>query len=183
MLQLVRTQTAKERKAARSPRALQRRQEIVEAWERAIGESRVNSSSSSLEASGSTCIGVQRLLLAILRPETEAHVQALIKVAAEYAVPLYPVSTGRNWGYGSAAPITDDCALVDLSMMRAIVEVDADLGTVRVQPGVTQQQLYDYLAKNDLPFIVPVTGAGPSRHLPLAGDADPLRVPPDQRRL
>ena len=33
---------------------------------------------------------------------------------------------------------------------------------VTVQPGVTQGALREYLDRHDLPFLVPVTGAGPT---------------------
>jgi 4-cresol dehydrogenase (hydroxylating) len=40
---------------------------------------------------------------------------------------------------------------------------------VTVEPGVTQQILYDYLERNRLAFLVPATGAGP--HCSLVGNA------------
>ncbi len=40
--------------------------------------------------------------------------------------------------------------------------MDAHSGLVTIEPGVTQQKLSDYLEANALPFLVPVTGAGPT---------------------
>ena len=37
-----------------------------------------------------------------------AEVQAIVRAANNYHVPLYPISTGNNWGYGSAQPARDD---------------------------------------------------------------------------
>jgi 4-cresol dehydrogenase (hydroxylating) flavoprotein subunit len=48
-----------------------------------------------------------------------------------------------------------------LSQLDRIVAVDADLGLVTVEPGVTQQKLAEFLDEHQLPFLVPVTGAGP----------------------
>ena len=45
--------------------------------------------------------------------------------------------------------------------MNRIIELDEELGTLTVEPGVTQEQLARYLDEHDLPFLVPVTGGGP----------------------
>lgn len=108
------------------------------------------------------CIGTRRRIPAVLLANSEEDAAAVVHVASKYGVALYPISTGRNWGYGSANPVTDDCVVLDLSGMDQIVDLDTELGTVTVQPGVTQQNLRDYLDTHDLPFLVPVTGAGPN---------------------
>jgi 4-cresol dehydrogenase (hydroxylating) flavoprotein subunit len=36
------------------------------------------------------------------------------------------------------------------------------LGLITIQPGVTQQQLYEFLVEHKWPYMVPVTGAGPN---------------------
>ncbi|HJP34531.1 MAG TPA: FAD-binding protein, partial [Gammaproteobacteria bacterium] len=48
---------------------------------------------------------------------------------------LYPISRGKNWGYGDACPTTDGAAIVDLSRMNQIVEVNTDLAYCVVEPG------------------------------------------------
>ncbi|EIN6486198.1 FAD-binding protein [Campylobacter coli] len=32
------------------------------------------------------------------------EVQAIVKIANEFKIPLFPISTGKNLGYGSCAP-------------------------------------------------------------------------------
>ena len=108
------------------------------------------------------CIGVSRGVPAAVLPRTEAEVSTVVAVARARKLPLYPISTGHNWGYGSATPATDGCVIVDLSGMNRILQVDPLLGLVTLEPGVTQQQLRDYLDERGLPFLVPVTGAGPT---------------------
>jgi len=73
--------------------------------------------------------------LAALLPSCEADVVAIVSTAARFGIPLYPISTGKNWGYGSANPAVDDCVLVDLSRMDRIVEIDAELGLATIEPG------------------------------------------------
>jgi FAD/FMN-containing dehydrogenase len=108
------------------------------------------------------CIGVDREIPVVLRPRSEKEVTDIVGISARFQIPLYPVSTGKNWGYGSATPAADRCVVVDLSNMNEILALDPDLGLLTVQPGVTQGQLRDYLDDHDLPFMVPVTGAGPA---------------------
>ena len=82
--------------------------------------------------------------------------------AAQAGTPIYPVSTGRNWGYGSGLPVTDDCVVLDLSGLTTVSGFDPELGVISVEPGVTQRMLADYLRERNAPFLVPVTGAGPT---------------------
>ena len=72
------------------------------------------------------------------------------------------MSTGRNWGYGSGLPVTDDCVVLDLSGLTTVSGFDPELGVISVEPGVTQRMLADYLRERNAPFLVPVTGAGPT---------------------
>ena len=75
---------------------------------------------------------------------------------------IHPISSGRHWGYGTSQPPTtnDKTVLLDLSALKKIA-FDEELGLVTLQPGVTQQQLSDYLIKLGDNYMVPVTGAGP----------------------
>ena len=136
--------------------------DAIKKWRQIVGETQVvcggdfGSESQSCETASS------RRVVARLRPGSQAEIAAIVKVACEYRIPLYPVSTGFNWGYGANLPVTDDCAILDLSRLNRIVDFDAELGTVTLEPGVTQIQLYNYVSERKLPFLVPVTGAGPN---------------------
>jgi 4-cresol dehydrogenase (hydroxylating) flavoprotein subunit len=99
-----------------------------------------------------------------VHPASVKEVQHMAHLARELGVPLYPVSRGHNWGYGTANPVTDGCVLVCLSRMQGI-DIDADVGLATVEPGVTQGILASYLDWHGLPFLVPTTGAGPQASL------------------
>ena len=73
------------------------------------------------------------------------------------------MSTGRNWGYGDGSPVTNGCVVVDLSRMNRIVEFKdlSTYGVATIEPGVTQQGLYDFLTENGLPYMTPTHGGGP----------------------
>ena len=94
-------------------------------------------------------------------PASVEEVQAILKVANKYGLPLWPVSTGKNMGYGMATPASSGQMILDLKRMNTIIEVDPDLGTALVEPGVTYQDLRDYLDANNLPFWLDVPTVGP----------------------
>ncbi|MGO4615841.1 FAD-binding oxidoreductase [Nocardia sp. 2YAB30] len=83
--------------------------------------------------------------------EVRQHVMA----ARRTGIPVYPLSTGRNWGMGSRSPVVDGCTILDLSTMTTIRTLDLDLGYAVVEPGVTQRQLADLL--EDTPWMLNVT--------------------------
>lgn len=107
----------------------------------------------------------QRRIPAALRPSQAASIQAIVRIAAQHRISLHPISTGRNWGYGSACPASDQCVVLDLSLLNRIIALDAELGTATIEPGVTQGQLREHLDGLGLDFMVPTTGAGPSASL------------------
>jgi 4-cresol dehydrogenase (hydroxylating) len=131
-------------------------------WRKALGPDQVLTHASRLTPYRQNTIATGRRILAALRPEDTEQVVAAVRIAADYKLPLYPVSTGHNWGYGSASPVLDDCVIVDLSRMTRIDASAIELGIVTVEPGVTQSMLRHFLDEQALPFLVPVHGGGPT---------------------
>ncbi len=97
----------------------------------------------------------------ILRPANREQVSGIMRVANRYGVPVYPVSSGRNWGYGSRVPVVSGCALVDLGRIREIVDFNERLGFVTVQPGVTQRDLHHFLTSRKSKLWMDATGSSP----------------------
>ena len=126
-----------------------------------VGAERVMGQADAERVYGVNEIGIERFIPGAVRPQTGDQVIGLLALAREFDVPLYPISTGNNWGYGGANPVTDGCVIADLSGMNRIVEMDAEMGLVTLEPGVTQRQLREYLDARGLPFLCPVSGAGP----------------------
>jgi len=94
-------------------------------------------------------------------PASVEEVQAIVKIANRYRQPIWPVSTGKNMGYGMTAPATPGQIVLDLKRMNRILEIDPELGTALVEPGVTYQQLKDYLVENNIPLWIDVPTVGP----------------------
>ena len=130
-------------------------------WRACLGEQRVVTGAAAQNTYGICTTGIKREIPAALRPTSAQDIRSIFHVARRYGIPLYPISTGHNWGYGTALPAVDGCVVLDLSGLNRIVDMDPVLGLVTVEPGVTQQDLFDHLERERLPFLVPTTGAGP----------------------
>ncbi|WP_126173142.1 FAD-binding oxidoreductase [Altericroceibacterium xinjiangense] len=92
-----------------------------------------------------------------IAPESVEQVQAAIKIANQYKIPLWPISRGKNLGYGGSAPVLSGTVVMDLSRMKKI-EFDPETGTAVVEPGVSFYDLYDYLKANNLPYWISTPG-------------------------
>jgi 4-cresol dehydrogenase (hydroxylating) len=136
--------------------------EALRAWRDALGGDAVISGGAVPSRYRECTSGAVRSVPAVLSPVSTADVVRIVRIAGEFGVPLHPISTGHNWGYGTALAVADHSVVVDLSRMRAIRDLDEELGVVTVEPGVTQGTLSEFLRDRDAPFLVPVTGAGPT---------------------
>ncbi|MCL2345342.1 MAG: FAD-binding oxidoreductase [Desulfobulbus sp.] len=99
----------------------------------------------------------------VLYPASAAEVAAIVRRHRSPRRPLYPVSQGLNWGYGSRSPVTADNTLIDLSRMNRILnadEISLDKPIAVIEPGVTQAQLSAFLAERCPELTFNVTGAG-----------------------
>lgn len=134
----------------------------IDAWTSLLGADCVLQGEEVLRAYGAETGGQQRQVPVALRLADAALLPALMQIAHLHGVAVYPISTGRNWGYGSALPARDNCVIIDLSGLQKICHFDAELGVVTVEPGVTQGMLASFLDSGQHPFLVPVTGAGPT---------------------
>ena len=94
---------------------------------------------------------------AAIVPASVEEVQAVVRIANRHKLPLWPISRGKNFGYGGAAPVLRGSVVLDLSRMKRI-EVDAENGTVLVEPGVGFFDLYDHLQARKIPLWLSVPG-------------------------
>lgn len=136
--------------------------DAIKEWQALLGQSSVLLGDAVMQAYGAEVSGVQRDIPVALRIADAAFLPAVMRIAHQHRVPVYPISTGQNWGYGTAMPARDGSVLVDLGGLRKIVHFDAEMGVVTVEPGVTQGMLAEFLDAGEHPFLVPVTGAGPT---------------------
>jgi len=121
----------------------------------------VHNDAATLQRHARSTVAHSTLPLAVVCPGSREDVIALVALARTHRIALYPVSTGKNWGYGDACAVTDGQVVLELSRMNRIVLVDPELAYAVIEPGVTQQQLADYLRTHHGALQVNCTGAGP----------------------
>src|SRR5262249_44280972 len=82
---------------------------------------------------------------AAVAPASTEQVQAIVRAANQYSVPLWPVSCGKNFAYGGASPRMAGTVVLDLKRMNRILEVSEGDGYALVEPGVSYFDLYDHI--------------------------------------
>jgi FAD/FMN-containing dehydrogenase len=82
-------------------------------------------------------------------PESVEQVQEIVRIANQFRIPLWPVSTGRNLGYGGAAPRMSGTLVLDLKRINKVLEVNDTLAYAIVEPGVSYFDFYRYLRTNN----------------------------------
>jgi len=92
---------------------------------------------------------------AAIAPETVEEVREIVRIANRHGTPLWPISRGKNFGYGGSAPVLPGSVVLDLSRMKKI-EIDERNGTVVVEPGVSFFDLDDFIQSKGLPLILSV---------------------------
>lgn len=130
-------------------------------WTSLLGPENVLTDTGALGAAETGTFHTGHRVPAIVRPGNRPEVQECLRIASRFGVPVYPVSGGKNWGYGSRMPSADQCVLLDLGRMNRIVDFSEELGYVTVEPGVTQAQLQAFLAERGSRLWMDSTGASP----------------------
>lgn len=129
-------------------------------WSVQFGARMIRTDEATIRRYTANVSGLDRSIIAVLYPESSADVQAIVRMANEARVPLYPISTGCNWGLGSKLPVRDGAAVVDLSRMDRIHEVNKTHGYAVIEPGVTQRKLHERLKDAQSAWFLNVTGSG-----------------------
>ncbi|KAM0752298.1 Asp170ser mutant of vanillyl-alcohol oxidase [Meredithblackwellia eburnea MCA 4105] len=81
-------------------------------------------------------------------PADTEDVVKIVKWANEFKVPLWPISIGRNLGYGGSAPRLPGSLIVHLGRrMNKVLQVDPENSSCFLEPGVSYFDLYEHLHK------------------------------------
>jgi 4-cresol dehydrogenase (hydroxylating) len=102
----------------------------------------------------------ERLAAAAIAPASTEEVQAVMRAAHRYRIPIYPVSTGKNLGYGGSAPNMRGSVVLDLKRMNRVLQVDDRRHFAIVEPGVSYFDLYQYIQDHQLKVWIDVPGPG-----------------------
>lgn len=95
-----------------------------------------------------------------ITPKTAEEVSKIVKVANEFKTPLFPISTGKNLGYGSSAPNNRGDIVIDLKRMNKIIEVDDKRNFCILEPGVSYFDFYKYCEDNNLNVFMDMPDPG-----------------------
>lgn len=91
-------------------------------------------------------------------PASVEEVQAIVRLANEHKLPIWPISRGKNLGYGGSAPAMPGTAVVDLGRLNRIIDVDPTLGVAQIEPGVGFFDLHRHLTENKIPLWMSLPG-------------------------
>ena len=115
-----------------------------------VGANGLVSEPSKVELETRTCIPFRQIPDCVVYPDSAEQVQRIVALAQELKVPLWPVSTGKNWGYGEKSAVYQGGITMVLERMKKIEMVDETLGYAVIEPGVTYRDLNGYLKDNKL---------------------------------
>ena len=87
---------------------------------------------------------------AAVAPDTVEQVQAIVRIANQFSIPLYTISTGRNLAYGGSAPVLSGSVVLDLKRMNRVLEVNEKNAFALVEPGVSYFDLYRHIREKGL---------------------------------
>jgi len=92
----------------------------------------------------------ERWASAAVAPSTVDEVRQVMRIANQHRIPIYPISTGRNLGYGGSAPVYSGSVVLDLKRMNRILEVNETNATCLVEPGVSYFDMYRHIREHKL---------------------------------
>jgi FAD/FMN-containing dehydrogenase len=113
----------------------------------------------------------------VVRPESAAEVQAIVKWANDSRTPLVPISSGGSHYRGDTVPGVEGAVIVDLSRMKKIIRIDPRNKVAMVEPGVTFGELKEALEKEGLDSYMPLA---PRRSKSVIGsvlEREPVTMP------
>ena len=109
-------------------------------------------------------------------PETKEQVQAIVRLANQFMVPLTPVSSGAPRFNGDAVPCGSG-AVVDFGRMRRILKIDPKNRYAMFEPGVTYGELIPELRKQGLRLDMPLLPPPSKSVLASRLEREPVLIP------
>jgi FAD/FMN-containing dehydrogenase len=113
----------------------------------------------------------------VVRAQTAAQVQELVRWANNTMTPLVPLSSGPPHFRGDTVPSSPGAVIVDLSGMTKIIHADQRNRMVLIEPGVTYAQLQPELAKSGLRLSSPLAPRANKSVIGALLEREPVTVP------
>lgn len=122
--------------------------EAVAQMRAAIGAEHVSTDAASLDRYSRCTIAWQRDCAAVVFPGNSDEVAAVLKIAAQHGLKVWPFSGGRNWGYSTTLSPEHGAVVMMLNRMNRILEVNDELAYAVIEPGVSYEQLNAHLKQH-----------------------------------
>lgn len=139
--------------------------EALSDFQQCLGSENVLFDQSTLKTYETATFKTERKIPAVVKPSSTEEIQQCLRIANTYKIPIYTISTGKNVGYGSRVPSCDNAIVMELSRMDSIADFNEDLGYVTLEPGVTQEQLFQFLKDQNSNLWMDATGSFTSHSL------------------
>ncbi len=97
---------------------------------------------------------------AVVQPTTTEQVQAVMRVANDIGVPVWPHSQGRNNGYGGPSPRVRGSIQLGFRRMNQVLEINEELAYAVVEPGVRWMDLYEAIEAGGHALMLSVPDIG-----------------------
>ena len=97
---------------------------------------------------------------ASIAPDGVEEIRAILNIANDFNIPLWPVSCGKNLAYGGAAPRLPGSVVLDLKRMNRVLEVNEKFGYALVEPGVSFYDLYNHIQARGIKLWLDVPDPG-----------------------
>lgn len=110
-----------------------------------VGDDGLVSDAGAIEARSRSCLPYAAAPSFMVYPSSVDQVRAVVRQARRANVPIWPVSTGKNFGYGEKAAAYEGGITMVLERMNRVLHVDETLGYAVIEPGVSYKQLNDHL--------------------------------------
>jgi FAD/FMN-containing dehydrogenase len=79
---------------------------------------------------------------AAVAPSDVEGIQGILRIANAYKIPLWTISTGKNYGYGGPDARVNGSIILDLKRMNRILEINEEHAYALVEPGVSHYDLW-----------------------------------------
>lgn len=129
-------------------------------WQQLLGHDQVITHLEQTQLAATATFLTTSKVLAILRPE-KSQIAECLKIAMALNIAVYPISSGKNWGYGSRVPSNRQAVLLDLVRLKKISDYQPQQHVVRVEAGVTQRELAEFLQQQGGTDWMDCTGSHP----------------------
>lgn len=138
---------------------------FVQALEMILNPSDLHLRDSETAKAEMNTLAIRNSVLGVVYPRSLEQLQAIVRQANKFGVAIYPVSQGKNIGYGEMTPMGNNQLVIGLKHFNQIRKFDSRHGEVWVEPGVTQNQLAQFLKSEKAAFWGDMTGASPDASL------------------